>query len=93
LQSRSKFIPVRNKKRVKFTKYQVFKHTTESKKRNMVGTNPEVQKRKGLQAALNPTYTTTTTEKMDIEFSYSVVSKPAETGDKNKEPQKPRSNE
>ncbi len=62
-----------NKKRVKFTKYQVFKHTTESKKKNMVGTNPEIMKRKAIQAALNPTYVSTGTESPGIEFQYTFV--------------------
>jgi len=62
-----------NKKRVKFPKYQVFKHTTESKKKNMVGTNPEVLKRKAFQAALNPTYVSTSTESPEVLFEYTLV--------------------
>lgn len=62
-----------NKKRVKFTKYQVFKHTTESKKKNMIGTNPEIMKRKAFQAALNPTYVATITESPGVEFQYTFI--------------------
>ena len=62
-----------NKKRVKFPKYQVFRHTTESKKKNMVGSNPEVGKRKAIHAAMNPSYFTTTTESPEIVFNYSLV--------------------
>jgi len=65
--------PMSKKKRVKFSKYQVFKHTTESKKKNMVGTNPEVQKRKAIQSALNPTYISTSTESPELLFQYTLV--------------------
>jgi len=64
---------VSQKKRVKFTKYQVFKHTTESKKKNMVGTNPEILKRKAAESALNPTYITTSTEPEETGFQYTLV--------------------
>lgn len=52
---------LKDKKRIKFSKYKVFKHTTESKRKNMVGNNPEVEKRKGIQAAFNPVYTSDST--------------------------------
>jgi hypothetical protein len=64
---------VSKKKQVKFPKYQTFKHTTESKKKNMVGNNPEVLKRKSVQTLVNPTYTATTTESVPFEFTYTVV--------------------
>jgi len=64
---------MKDKKHVKYTKYKVFKHTTESKRKNMVGSNPEVMKRKGLQAALNPTYTSDSTLSPGQSFSYSPV--------------------
>jgi hypothetical protein len=63
----------KNKKRVKFPKYQTFKHTTEKKPRNMVGTNPEVQRRKAIVSALNPTYTSTSTDSPETGFSYNIV--------------------
>jgi hypothetical protein len=63
----------KNKKRVKFSKYQVFKHTTERKNRNMVGANPEVQRRKAIVSALNPTYTSTSTDCPETVFSYNIV--------------------
>lgn len=63
-----------NKKRVKFPKYKVFKHTTESKKKNMIGNNPEIVKRKAIQTALNPTYSTNSTESGAVSFSYDLVS-------------------
>jgi hypothetical protein len=61
------------KKRVKFPKYQVFKHTTESKKKNMVGANPEIQKRKDIQAALNPEYFSNSTGSPDSSLQYTLV--------------------
>jgi hypothetical protein len=64
---------VRNKKRVKFPKYQVFKHTTETKKKNMVGMNPEVNKRRALQSALNPTFVSNTTDSPETFFNYTPV--------------------
>jgi hypothetical protein len=64
---------VSNKKRVKFPKYQVFKHTTESKKKNMVGSNPEVLKRKEVRAALNPTYISNSTGSAENLFQYTLV--------------------
>jgi hypothetical protein len=64
---------VNNKKRVKFPKYQVFKHTTESKKKNMVGSNPEVLKRKEVRAALNPDYISNSTGSAETLFQYTLV--------------------
>ena len=61
------------KKRVKFSKYQTFKHTTESKRKNMVGANPEVLKRKAIEAALNPAYFSSTTESEEIVVQYTLV--------------------
>jgi hypothetical protein len=62
-----------NKKRVKFPKYQVFKHTTESKKKNMVGTNPEIIKRKELQVALNPEYFSNSTASSASQIQYTLI--------------------
>lgn len=42
----------------------------------MVGANPEVNKRKALVSALNPTYVTTCTDTPEMSFSYSIVTKP-----------------
>jgi hypothetical protein len=65
------------KKRVKFTKFQTFKHTTESKKKNMVGANPEVQRRKAIHTALNPTYISNSTNSPEVFFQYTApVEKP-----------------
>jgi UDP-glucose 6-dehydrogenase len=64
---------VSNKKRVKFSKYQVFKHTTESKKKNMVGSNPEILKRKAITDALNPTYISTSTGSDESVLQYTLV--------------------
>ncbi len=61
------------KKRVKFTKYQVFKHTTESKKKNMVGANPEILKRKEIYAAFNPTYVSNNTAAPETLIQYTLV--------------------
>ncbi len=63
-----------NKKRVKFPKYQVFKHTTESKKKNMIGANPEVLKRKEIQAVFNPTYVSNNTAATETLIQYTLVS-------------------
>jgi hypothetical protein len=62
-----------NKKRVKFPKYQVFKHTTESKKKNMIGSNPEIIKRKELQIALNPEYFSNTTASQAFQIQYTLI--------------------
>lgn len=74
---------MKNKKKVKFAKYQVFKHTTESKKKNMVGNNPEVQKKKALNAALSPEYKSTSDQgEITFGFEYSQpVPEKKETGD------------
>ena len=47
---------MKDKKHVKYTKYKKFRHSTESKRKNMVGNNPEVERRKAISAALSPTY-------------------------------------
>jgi len=64
---------VSKKKRVKFIQYQVFKHTTESKKKNMVSSNPEVLKRKAVRDALNPTYISNSTESTETLLQYTLV--------------------
>jgi hypothetical protein len=64
---------VSQKKRVKFPKYQIFKHTTESKKKNMVGSNPEILKRKAVEAALNPSYFSSSTESGETGVEYTLV--------------------
>ena len=61
------------KKRVKFAKYQVFKHTTESKKKNMIGANQEVLKRKEIQAAFNPAYISNNTASPETQIQYTLV--------------------
>jgi hypothetical protein len=66
---------MKDKKHIKFAKYKVFKHTTESKRKNMVGSNPEVEKRKNFQSALNPVYTSSSTLLSDQSFTYT---KPAD---------------
>ena len=67
------FEPVSHKRNIKYPKYQVFKHTTESKNKNMVGANPEVNKRKALQATLNPTYFSNSTVSPATSFQYTLV--------------------
>ena len=62
-----------NKKRIKFPKYQVFKHTTESKKKNMVDSNPEILKRKAVTVALNPTYVSDSTGQSGSVLQYTLV--------------------
>jgi hypothetical protein len=64
---------VTKKKRVKFPKYQTFKHTTESKKKNMIGANPEILKRKGIQAAFNPVYVSDNTAAPETLIQYTLV--------------------
>jgi hypothetical protein len=61
---------MKDKKHIRYTKYKVFKHTTESKRKNMVGSNPEVEKRKALQVALNPTYISNSTLSPGQSFCY-----------------------
>jgi hypothetical protein len=61
---------MKDKKHIKYTKYKVFRHTTESKRKNMVGSNPEVEKRKGLRSALSPEYTSNSTSSPGVFFSY-----------------------
>ncbi|MCX6245954.1 MAG: hypothetical protein NTU98_14765 [Bacteroidetes bacterium] len=61
---------MKDKKHVKYTKYKKFRHTTESKRKNMVGNNPEVEKRKALVAALNPSYTSSSTLSAGQSFVY-----------------------
>ena len=39
----------------------------------MVGANPEVLKRKAIEAALNPVYVSSTTESEEIIVNYSLV--------------------
>jgi hypothetical protein len=70
---------VKNKKRVNFSKYQTFKHTTERKNKNMVGANPEVQKKKALQSALNPKYISSVTGSPETEINYSIVAGKSES--------------
>ena len=58
---------MKSRKRVTFTKPIHFKHKTEGKKKNMIGRNPEVQKKEAIKQALHVQYTSNSTGSPEAE--------------------------